>query len=718
MATRPEYEKVYIASIVFAMVILAGNIYYYCHPLLSSVGLTFQPVDYVMQGFRRSGVFATPFRTKLTVLLLLCLSTIVRSGKGKAVDKRILAGAGVLSLALYLIPFRHQALYLVFTLLGSTGLVWTFAMISRLFSGFHIHDNDLKETFPQQEIPVENEWSVNLPTKYYYQGKWHDGNISVVNPFRGTLIIGSAGSGKSFSVFNPYIEQMIAKGYTMMLYDFKMPDLTKVVYNALLRNRDRYPKEPRFYCINFKDPQHSHRCNPLAPRYLNDIVDASETANVVMAALNKGNDKKDFFWLSAQQIIGDCIWYLRTYVPPGGEAGDWCDFPHAIELMNVDTETLFSIVSKCSALESKMKVFEEALKSGAMDQLQGQVASGRIPLNDIMSPSLYWMLSGDDFNMDINDPDDPKVVCIGNDPDRQNVYGAALSLITFRVIKRINHPGKLPCAMVIDEMPTISIQGLAGLMSTARSNKVATVLGVQDLSQIVADYGDKAAENIISLPANVFVGASSQKTAEKYSKEFGREFRRQESQTRSSDNESVSISYHEEEVMPIRKITTLKQGTFVGKVALDYDSPIEQPFFCGAIQIDLDEYKEKQRSAQAIPVLTDFGLERVEENLKDPDVLRTVMVDYNMERLRKERRKEERKDVSRNSESDLITEAYALTERMTEEQVRRAVDEMLPVLRQREVDRIVEDNYIRIKQDIQWIVQSECYGNAPQEYEN
>lgn len=703
MATRPEYEKVYIASIVFAMVILAANLYYYCHPLLAASHLTFPPLDYIIIGFRHAGIFRSPYRTKLAVLLLLLLSTIVRSGKGRKVDPRVLVTAGLASAAAYLLPFASPLLYLLFTVSGAAGLVWTFAMVSRLFGSFQEHGNDLRESFPQQEEPVENDWSVNLPTRYYWQGRWHDGCISVVNPFRGTLIVGSAGAGKSFSVFNPYIEQMIAKGYTMMLYDFKMPDLSKVVYNALLEHQDSYGGvKPEFFCINFKDPMRSNRCNPIAPRYLTDIIDASETAQVMMEALNKGNEKKDFFWMSAGQYIGICIHFLRIYAPPGGMPGDWCDIPHLIELVNQDYSKVLHMVRLYPSLDGKARVFLDALDANAQDQLQGQIASARIPLNDIASPLLYWVLSGDDFDLDINDPRRPKVLCIGNDPDRQKVYGAALSLFTFRVIKRVNKPGRLPCAIVLDELPTISVNGLDGLMATARSNKVAVVLGIQDLSQVIADYGDKTAEKILSLPANVFVGASSEKTAEKYSKEIGREFRRQESQTRSADSESVNISYHEEEVMPIRKITTLPQGTFVGKVAVDNGVPIEQPFFCGAIQIDMDAYRERQKRAVPMPVLTDFGSDEIREQLRDPEVLRITLESYCMEMAIEEFRD------SGASQSEVCERAVRLQDELSGLDDAALVERMLPVLHRKEMERRLQDNFFRIKGEIRNMVEEEC----------
>ena len=700
MAQRHEYEKMYVAAILFAVVILLANIYYYCHPLLRSVGLTAAPLDYLMRGLRDGGLFSTPLKTKGVAMLLLALCSVIRSGKGRKVEPGILAGTGLVGAVLYFFPFGNPLVYLGATLAGAAALVWTFAMVGRIFSGFHEHDNDLRESFEQEGEPHPGPWSVVLRTRYYYKKAEHDGYITVGNPFRGTLVVGSAGSGKSFSVFNPFIEQMISRGYTMMLYDFKMPDLTRVVYNALLRSRDSYAKVPQFCCINFKDPRKSNRCNPIAAEYLTDIIDASETARVVMEALNKGNEKKDFFWMSAQQYIGICLWFLRVYTPRGGKQGDWCDFPHLIELVNQDYKRVLEKVRSQPDLGGKARVFVDALEADAQDQLQGQIASARIPLNDIASPALYWVLSGNDFSLDINDPEDPKIMCIGNDPERQQVYGAALSLFTFRVIKRVNRKGKLPCAIVVDELQTITVQGLDGLMATARSNRVAVVLGIQDLTQVKADYGDKVAAKILALPANVFVGASSVATAEKYSKEFGREFRRQESQTRSADSESVSVSYHEEEVMPIRKITSLPQGTFIGKVAVENGSGIRQPFFCGAIQIDMDEYRRKESEAVDIPVLTSFGGEKLWERVRRPD----TAIAYINHHLRGLVAEEWGRQGRSFSEEELLTEVDQRRVGMSDAECEDILRGMMPGILQDEIADVIAYNYRRIRQDIEDLI--------------
>ncbi len=707
MNNRKEYDNMYFLYMVGAIIVLLVNTYIHAYGILYNAGLTWTAVDYIVYPFQEDIIFGNEYIMKSIAMLCMALCFIVRSGKGQKMDTSMIIGVGIISLVIFYFPFPNDLVYIICTFAGAAGASWTFAMIGRSFTGFHEHDNDIDESFEQEKKPVKGEYTLIFKTKYYFQKKFHRGYISVENPFRGTLIVGNAGSGKSYSVFNPYIEQMIAKGFTMMVYDFKMPDLTNVVYNALLRNKDAYEKAPDFYCINFKEPLKSNRCNPIAAEYLTDLIDASETARVVMEALNKGNDKKDFFWQSAQQYIGICLWYLRCYIPPDGVQGKWCDFPHLIELINQDYAKVLSIARKDQTLEGKVRMFTDAMDAHAQDQLQGQIASARIPLNDIASPALYWVLSGNDMNLDINDPEEPKILCIGNDPDRQQVYGAALSLFTFRVIKRVNRKNRVPCGIIMDELPTISIQGLDGLMATARSNRVAVALGVQDISQITAEYGEKTAEKIIALPGNLFIGACSDKTAEKYSKLFGREFRRQESQTNDYSNESVTVSFREEDIMPVKKIVSLKQGTFVGKVAVDMESEIKQPFFCGSIQISKRQERRKKRHQKEIPDLSDFGLDGLWDKIQDPQRAEIYLQEHFTSQVRKEWKK--KSYTAEELHIEVAERINALSRRKKEKTLRS----IMPKIREREIQRIINDNFITIKEDIKELIEREY--KPPQE---
>lgn len=701
MAGRQDYEKVYMASMLFALIILAANVYYFGHPVLSGCGLTHPSLDYLVGRFRRSGVFGSPGATKAASFLLLVLSTIVRSGKGRKTDWRVVAGVTAASCALFFLPFFTPGWYVASTLAGTAGVLVSSSLISRLYGGVKPHDNDILESFDQETERIQTDYSVNIPMQFYWKKSWHDGFVNVVNPFRGTMVMGLPGCGKSFSVFNPYISQLLERGFTMMLYDFKMPDLSVVVYNELLRNRGKYSKVPSFYTIDFKNPRLSNRCNPIAPQYFTDIVDANETARVVMSALNKGNEKKDFFTDSAQQYFGIGLWKLVTYTPPGGRRGDWCDIPHLIEFINQDYKQVLEIIRGDKDLGSKAKVFLDAMDAEAQDQLQGQIASVRIPLNDIASPLLYWILSGNDFTLDINNPDDPKIVCLGNDPKRQEVYGAALSLFTFRVIKLVNEPGRLPCALLMDELPTVKVEGLDGLMATARSNRVAVVLGVQDLSQLVADYGEKTADKIVALPANVFVGQVNGRTAERYSKEFGREFRRQEGQTVNIDSESLNISFHEEEVMPVRKISTLPSGTFIGRVAVDSDTGMKQNFFCARLMPGTG-----RGPLQPMPVQTDFHLETVRAELDDPAVRDARIGRWLEDRIEREWTSSGRTQDALDLDA-LFAERDRRMSSLRDEERREILEDIVHEMEEEKIRRVMQENYQRIKDDIALMIRTE-----------
>ena len=364
--------------------------------------------------------------------------------------------------------------------------------ISRLLKNNLLEDvfNTENESFMQETKLMENEYSINLPTKFWYRKKEWDGWINVVNPFRASMILGIPGSGKSYAVVNNYIKQAIEKSYALYIYDFKYDDLSVIAYNHLLKYRHRYKIPPKFYVINFDNPKQSHRCNPLAPDLMTDISDAYESSYTIMLNLNKSWVQKqgDFFVESPIVLFTAIIWFLKIF-----ENGKYCTFPHAIELLNKRYEDVFTILTSYPELENYLSPFIDAWKGGAAEQLNGQIASAKIPLSRLISPQLYWVMSGSDFTLDINNPKEPKVLCVGNNPDRISIYGAALGLYNSRIVKLINKKKQLKSCVIIDELPTIFFKGLDNLIATARSNKVAVVLGFQDFSQLKRDYGDKEA---------------------------------------------------------------------------------------------------------------------------------------------------------------------------------------------------------------------------------
>ena len=463
--------------------------------------------------------------------------------------------------------------------------------------------NEENESFMQETRLITNEYSVNLPTRFYYKKKWHDGWINVVLPQRGCIVVGSPGSGKSYCVINQFIKQQIEKGYALYCYDFKFPDLSLIVYNHLLKNKDKYKANVQFYVINFDDPRHSHRCNSINPTFMSDIADAYESAYVIMLNLNRTWIQKqgDFFVESPIVLFAAIIWYLKIY-----ENGKYCTFPHAIELLNKPYSDIFTILTSYRELENYLSPFMDAWKGGAMEQLQGQIASAKIPLSRMISPSLYWIMSGDDFTLDINNPDEPKVLCVGNNPDRQNIYSAALGLYNARIVKMVNRKGKLKCSILVDEVPTIYFKGLDTLIATARSNKVAVCLGAQDFSQLVRDYGEKEARVIQNTVGNVFSGQVLGETAKNLSERFGKVLQQRKSVNMTREDTSTSISTQLDSLIPASKISNLSQGMFVGSVCDSFQEKMEQKIFHCEIVVDNARVAAETKAYKPIPVITDF----------------------------------------------------------------------------------------------------------------
>ena len=712
MAHKQEYEKVYAWMLIAAYVILALNIYFFAHPLFASFGLTHEAAREILLDLRNGGLLARSYTTKLMIWAILLMCHIVRSGKGKQMSPWVIAGTLAAGTALFFIFPKGGAAYIITTLTGFYMSSWAFAMIGRSLNGFNQDVNDDNETFEQCRELVETEDSINIPFRFQFRKKMLKGWINVVNPFRATMILGTPGSGKSFSVYNPFMKQMIHKGYTMFVYDYKFPDLTEVIYNEMLRKyppkrnplygRDQSQPEwirekgtPEFFVINFKDPRYSNRCNPIHARYLTDPADSAEVADIIMKNVNPSSvEKEDFFSMSAKVYLDTIIWFLKLY-----EDGKYCTFPHVIELMAQDYKKVFAILSGYQELDTKLKPFASALEAGAQDQLQGQIASAQIPLNKMASPLLYWTLSGDDFSLDINNPEAPKVLCVGNDPDRQTIYGTTLALFTSRMFKLINHKGKRKCGVLLDELPTIFIKGLDNLIATARSNKVAIVLGAQDKTQLIRDYTQKEADVIFNTVGNIFAGQVNGKTAEELNKSFGREKRRQESQTQNIDSESLNVSFHDEELMPIRKIETLTQGYFFGKIADNNSTPIAKKLFCGEIQIDPERFPGK--CDKKLPIMTDFGDEEIRmavwSKARSQEILRRHCMPLVLQDL------------------DGVIEDPDTMDRLTDEKIRRMsasekariLDTEAEELINRKVQRMVDENFRRIRRDMEELIERE-----------
>ena len=600
-------------SIILAIM----NVYWYCYEAMRMWGVTIGVVDRILINFNRTGgLFHSILYNKLFSLLLLALSCL--GTKGVKAEKmswnRIFTVLAVgfclffLNWWILLLPISHlgnATLYIFTMTAGYICLLMGGLWMSRLLKHNLMEDvfNNENESFMQETKLMENEYSVNLPTRFYYKKKWQRGWINVVNPFRATIVLGTPGSGKSFAVVNNYIKQQIEKGYSMYIYDFKFPDLSTIAYNHMMNHQNGYKVKPQFYVINFDDPRRSHRCNPIHPDFMSDISDAYESAYTIMLNLNKTWVQKqgDFFVESPIILFAAIIWYLRIY-----KNGKYCTFPHAIELLNRRYEDVFPILTSYPELENYLSPFMDAWQGGAMEQLAGQIASAKIPLSRMISPQLYWVMSASEFTLDINNPEEPKILCVGNNPDRQNIYGAALGLYNSRIVKLINKKGQLKSSVIIDELPTIYFKGLDNLIATARSNKVAVCLGFQDFSQLVRDYGDKEAKVVINTVGNIFSGQVVGETAKTLSERFGKVLQKRQSISINRQDVSTSINTQMDSLIPPSKISGLTQGMFVGSVSDNFTERIEQKIFHAEIVVDTDKVKREESHYQPIPIINDF----------------------------------------------------------------------------------------------------------------
>lgn len=615
-------------SILFVVI----NIYWFCYGAIDEWGINIGVVDKILMNFNRTaGLFNSILWTKIFAVVFLALSCLGTKG---VKDEKItwskiyvclFVGFVLFFLNWWLLSLpmplaANAGLYIFTVTVGYILLLMAGTWMSRLLKNNMMDDvfNLENESFMQETKLMVNPYSINLPTKFWYKKKQWKGWINVVNPFRAAIVLGTPGSGKSYAVVNQFIKQQIEKGYTGYIYDFKFPDLSTIAYNHLLNNREGYEKVPTFYVINFDDPSHSHRCNPINPSFMDDISDAYESAYTIMLNLNRTWVQKqgDFFVESPIILFAAIIWYLRIY-----QDGKYCTFPHAIEFLNKRYEDIFPILTSYPDLENYLSPFMDAWLGGAADQLMGQIASAKIPLSRMISPQLYWVMSGDEFSLDINNPNDPKILVVGNNPDRQNIYGAALGLYNSRIVKLINKKGQLKSSVIIDELPTIYFKGLDNLIATARSNKVAVLLGFQDFSQLKRDYGDKEAAVVMNTVGNIFSGQVVGDTAKTLSDRFGKVLQKRQSMTINRNDKSTSISTQMDSLIPPSKISNLTQGLFVGAVADNFDERIEQKIFHCEIVVDNERVAAETKAYRKIPVITNFvdenGVDRMKEQIKE-----------------------------------------------------------------------------------------------------
>ncbi len=552
----------------------------------------------------------------LTCLSLLCLVLLGFVGKAKIqpkasvkkADRHLWFGAACF-VAVYALDFRTW---------GVTGLLLYAAaywgMIILFYRGIMMFNalayvpqkdifNEYNEQFPQNETHTASPVGVGFHTQYEYKNNWRKGIIPVVNPMRATLVVGSQGSGKTYAVLVPALRQSIHKGYCGVVYDYKFPDLTRHAYNALVNgvatNLNNWPTDPRrkqpvvpkFAIIDFENLAYSNRANPFNADNMATIDDCAQMAKTLMLNLNKSWIRKegDFWALSAINLLTCVLWFLRLLerkYPQDPLLKDICNLPHAIELLNKEPKALFRVISQFRELDSYSAMFTIALQNQAGSQIAGQIASTQAVLAQISSPNIYWVMSGDDVNLAVNDPQNPQILCLGNNPVKAGPYGAALSVYTATVMRKVYRYQERPCGLFIDELPSMYLMGLDEFIAQVRSYKVATWLGIQDFEQLTKSYGKEAADVISNTCGNIFAGQVNGMSAERLSKLFGESMQANVDSSLNRGEQHLTYKTTPRKLLPPAKIMTLPQGQFCGKVADDVEHPVKRKLFNAFVHVE------------------------------------------------------------------------------------------------------------------------------------
>ncbi len=576
-----SFRGVAMLSLGVSLGIYGLHLYYFCYPLFLDLHLTGRLLDKLVEGISRAGLFDSLLTCKLMIgvfLLLACLAhrgQAERRGSLRRVKTMIALGS-----ALYFGSF------VIFARLGSLavtscwyGLVTTAGWLLLLVAGMRLKRHLLvsgassgdvfgreKAGFPQEERPITAEFSLHFRGKYRLEGRERNCWINLVNPRRGVLILGSPGSGKSRFIIEPLLALCMAKGHTLFVYDFKFDALSRLTWNLFRHYANRYPADTGFYCINFSDVSRSHRCNVLEPSTLRLVSDAIGASRTIFLSINRtwAQQEGKFFVESPINILAAIIWYLRNY-----QKGKYCTLPHAIELVQTRYDWLFSVLSTEPEIRTLIQPFVDAFRNKSMEMLDGQMASAKISLARLASPEVYFILTGSDLNLDLNNPEKPKILCLGGDPTRREALSPVLSLYIDQVSRLCNAPGRLPFALVCDEFATVRATNVLTLFATARSNNVIPILAVQDLSQLRTQYTREEADAVLNISGNFICGQTAGETAKWASERFPKVLKDRSSVSTNSQDTSVSFTPQWEEAITPATLAMLSSGEFVGVTADD-----------------------------------------------------------------------------------------------------------------------------------------------------
>lgn len=607
-------KKVIDMTRMIAIVMLLIHCYYNCYAAFEVWQLTSKISDQLLRNISHTGLLNGFMKSKLIALGFLLLSVLgVRGRKSEKLNYRTAFAYLITGLILYLC----SGFMLYITAMSVTSIA--IAYISITGTGFilvltggglltRIIKNKLKpdvfnkgnETFPQEERLISNAYSLNLPARYKLKSKTKDSWINFVNARRGILVMGSPGSGKSYFIVENFIRQIIEKGMALFVFDHKFPELSTLTYNHFLKHRNKYPEGTVFYSISFADPALSHQCNPIHPATLLNLTHAIESSRSLLLSMNRtwAGRQGDFFIESPINLLAAVIWFLRKY-----QAGMYCTLPHAIELLHVEYEKLFTVLNTETEIATLINPFIQLYKDGDMETLGNQVVSVKIPLGRISSPEFYYILSGDDLSLDINNPAKPKILCLGNDPKSQEALAPIMSLYVDRLNKIINQQGRYPCAQVCDEFAFIRATSVLETISSGRSNNIITVIALQDYSQLKLKYSKEEAEVIFNITGNVISGQVSGETAKLLSERFAKTFQERESISINGSDTSISRSKQLEASVPASTISSLSSGEFVGLVADNPDELIELKTFHSSVVNDHAAIKREKENYLPLPIV-------------------------------------------------------------------------------------------------------------------
>ena len=596
----------------------------------------------LLKNFAKMGIFFPPINAKISTLILIGLVAVGTRAKKKKdlhITKEIILPIifGLLmimgSLALvdkasiHTLP-KINPYQVGYALLSLTGAVITQMgadSISKYMQKKIGKDrwNTEEESFDQNRELVKTPFSVNIPYLFRYNKSTHKGWLNI-NPFRGTMVIGVPGSGKSFGVINPAIRQMVDKGFCLCIYDFKFPDLAQIAYyQYLVKKQKDKDYQHNFFVINLNDVEKSKRVNPFKKEYIQTLAEAQEMAESMVSALQKGGGSggggsEQFFTQSAINFLSSCIYFFATY-----ENGKYSSLPHLLSFMNRSYEEIFTTLFTHEELTSLLSPFKSAYDNKAFDQLEGQVGTLKIFLSRLATKESFWVFSGDEVQLKISDKEKPSMLILASDPATQDINSALYSSVLNRTLKLINSKGNHPSGIIADEFPTIYIHKIDNVIATARSNKVAVMLGLQEIPQLRQFYKKEVADTISAIIGNVLSGAVRDKnTLDWLEKMFGKIKQKSYSQSISNQGTTTSINEKMDNMIPAGKISNLRTGEMAGMIAGGEENETEEyktSAFIRKINLDMKEIKKEEENYVKIPTYYSFkdktGKDRKDETL-------------------------------------------------------------------------------------------------------